>query len=131
MIGVDIMIKKSITKIWYSKTFELISEVNYNVLKVIVEIGGVIGGAIIESFSDSNAEIHKSTNDKYKEYKNETYDYWKNLSSIEREGYFKNNQILQRYGDNYFYDNSEQCAKSISEIAYKENRKFVDKYDKY
>ena len=65
------------------------------------------------------------------DYYTKTYEYWKSLSPVDREYYFENNSTLQKYGELYYYNDREQCAKSIAKIAEKERRSFDDKYDRY
>jgi hypothetical protein len=113
--------------IWNSKTFETISEVNYEVLK---GVGYVIKGTaeimcgvmevmcdVAEGMCERSAEISQRKSS----IENETYEYWKGLNCMEQ----------QDYGELYRYDDREQMAKSVAEIARKENRSFTNKYDQY
>lgn len=88
---------------------------------------------ILLGMVDGSKDPSPSTkdNDEYRDYAKETYDYWYNLSYEDRRFYFDNNLELQDWGENYFYDNAHQCAKSIAEIAYKENRPFINRWDRY
>ena len=61
----------------------------------------------------------------------ETYNYWMSLSSLEQEEYFERNEYLQRWGENYKYADKWQMAKSVAEIARRENRAFTDKWDRW
>ena len=136
--------------IWQSKTFETIAEINYEVMCCL-------GEAICEVFSGSSSSSNNScgsytSNTNYsccnetsssfksessycapkeKSVEDETYDYWMSLSSLEQQEYYENNEYLQRWGENYRYDDRHQMAKSVAEIARKENRSFTDKYDRY
>lgn len=105
--------------IWNSKAFETMAEINYEVM-------AALGECLLEIFDSSSycAPKEKSIED-------ETYDYWMSLSSIEQQEYYKNNEYLQRWGENYRYDDRHQMAKSAAEIARKENRSFTNKYDRY
>ena len=60
-----------------------------------------------------------------------TYDYWMNLSWQDQQDYFKRNLVLQKYGENYRYDDRWQMAKSMANIARLEHRAFNNKYDRY
>lgn len=119
-----------INKIWNSKTFEAISEVNYEVLK---GVGSVVKGVaevgleVLSAVANNAAEVVENR----KSVEEETYEYWKGLSYREQQDYFELNYKLQEYGENYRYDNNEQMAKSVAEIARRENRSFTDKYDRF
>ena len=119
-----------INKIWNSKAFETISEVNYEVLK---GLGAVVKGVatamvdVAEGMCEQSCNINTHKEDVEKE----TYEYWKGLSYREQQDYFELNYKLQEYGENYRYENNEQMAKSVAEIARKENRSFTDKYNPY
>lgn len=119
-----------INKIWNSKTFEAISEVNYEVLK---GVGSVIKGVaevgleVLSAVANNTVEVSHQRND----VEAETYEYWKGLSYREQQDYFELNYKLQEYGENYRYDNCELQAKSVAEIARREGRSFCDKYDRY
>ena len=119
-----------INKIWNSKTFEAISEVNYEVLK---GVGSVIKGVasamcdVAEGMCEQSCNISSHKED----VEAETYEYWKGLSYREQQDYFELNYKLQEYGENYRYDNNEQQARSVANIARIENRPFTNKYDPY
>ena len=119
-----------INKIWNSKTFEAISEVNYEVLK---GVGSVVKGVaevgleVLSAIANNTIEVAENR----RSVEEETYEYWKGLSYREQQDYFELNYKLQEYGENYRYDNNEQMAKSVAEIARRENRSFTDKYDRF
>lgn len=119
-----------INKIWNSKTFETISEVNYEVLK---GVGSVVKGVaevsldVLSAIAINTIEVAENR----RSVEEETYEYWKGLSYREQQDYFELNYKLQEYGENYRYDNNEQMAKSVAEIARRENRSFCDKYDRF
>ena len=119
-----------INKIWNSKTFEAISEVNYEVLK---GVGSVVKGVaevsldVLSAIANNTIEVAENR----RSVEEETYEYWKGLSYREQQDYFELNYKLQEYGENYRYDNNEQMAKSVAEIARRENRTFCDKYDRF
>ena len=119
-----------INKIWESKAFEVMADVNYEVLK---GIGSVVKGVaelsldVLNAIANNTAEIAENK----RSVEEETYEYWKGLSYREQQDYFALNYKLQEYGENYRYDNNEQMAKSVAEIARREGRSFCDKYDKY
>lgn len=119
-----------INKIWNSKTFEAISEVNYEILK---GVGSVVKGVaevsldVLTGIANNATEVAENR----KSVEEETYEYWKGLSYREQQDYFELNYKLQEYGENYRYDNNEQMAKSVAEIARRENRSFTDKYDRF
>ena len=119
-----------INKIWNSKTFEAIADVNYEVLK---GLGYVVKGVaevsldVINGLANNTSEIEENK----KSVEDETYEYWKGLSYRDQQDYFALNYKLQEYGENYRYDNNEQMAKSVAEIARREGRSFCDKYDRY
>lgn len=121
-----------IKKIWNSKTFEVISEVNYEVLK---GVGYVVKGLaevsldVLTGLANNAAEVRVTESKRSVE--DETYEYWKSLSYRDQQDYFASNYKLQQYGENYRYDNNEQMAKSVAEIARRENRSFTNKYDSY
>ena len=119
-----------INKIWNSKTFEAISEINYEVLK---GLGTIALGTleVITDVANGMAERSCEIRQQKKDYEAETYEYWKGLSYREQQDYFELNYKLQEYGENYRYDNNEQMAKSVAEIARKENRSFTNKYDRF
>ena len=119
-----------INKIWNSKTFEAISEVNYEVLK---GVGSVVKGVAEVGLEVLSAVANNATEvaENKKSVEEETYEYWKGLSYREQQDYFELNYKLQEYGENYRYDNNEQMAKSVAEIARRENRSFTNKYDRY
>ena len=138
--------------IWNSKAFETIAEINYEVMSII-------GESIVEAFSGTRTSSsnnsssyscseYSSSNETSSSYKTETsyssynrikeetvedktYNYWMTLSSIEQQEYYENNEYLKRWGENYRYEDRFQMAKSVAEIARKENRAFIDKYDRY
>ena len=119
-----------INKIWNSKTFEAISEVNYEILK---GVGSVIKGVaevsldVLSAIANNTVEVAENR----RSVEEETYEYWKGLSYREQQDYFELNYKLQEYGENYRYDNNELMAKSVAEIARRENRSFTDKYDRF
>lgn len=119
-----------INKIWNSKTFEAISEVNYEILK---GVGSVVKGVaevsleVLTGIANNAAEVKENK----RTVEEETYEYWKGLSYREQQDYFELNYKLQEYGENYRYDNNEQMAKSVAEIARRERRSFCDKYDRF
>lgn len=136
--------------IWNSKAFETIAEINYEVMTTLGEcIVEVFSGS--SSSSNNNCGSYTSNNNysccneipssfksesfycapKEKSVEDETYDYWMSLSSIEQQEYYARNEYLQRWGENYRYDDRYQMAKSVAEIARRENRSFIDKYDRY
>lgn len=119
-----------INKIWNSKAFETISEVNYEVLK---GVGSVIKGVagVMCDVAEGMCEASYNVNSHKKDVEAETYEYWKGLSYREQQDYFELNYKLQEYGENYRYDNNEQMAKSVAEIARREGRSFCDKYDRF
>lgn len=110
-------IKSMAKKAWNSKTFETIVDVS-------TEIAKCISDSLLEVFNDKTEPIER-------DYYQETYEYWKKLLPCEREYYFSHNEVLQKWGDNYYYDDKEQCAKHIAWIASRENRAFTNKYDRY
>lgn len=121
-----------IKKVWNSKTFEVIADVNYEVLK---GVGYVVKGLaevtldVLTGIANNAAEVRETESKRSVE--DETYEYWKSLSYRDQQDYFASNYKLQQYGENYRYDNNEQMAKSIAEIARRENRSFTNKYDAY
>ena len=119
-----------INKIWNSKTFEAISEVNYEVLKGLGAVVKGVANAMCD-VAEGMCEQSCSINTHREDVETETYEYWKGLSYREQQDYFELNYKLQEYGENYRYDNNEQMAKSVAEIARRENRSFTDKYDRY
>ena len=136
--------------IWNSKAFEVMAEINYEVMTTL-------GECIVEAFSGSssssnnNCSSYTSNNSysccnetsssfksessyctpKEESVEDKTYNYWMSLSSLEQQEYYENNEYLQRWGENYRYDDRYQMAKSVAEIARKENREFTDKYNRY
>lgn len=120
---------KSVAKtIWNSKTFETITEVTYDSMVFL-------GECIIDAFSKNSSENHCNFCGTYlapeKDDETKTYEYWSSLNPVDREFYFKHNEILQKYGEQYYYNDREQCAKSIAKIAKMERRSFTNKYDRY
>ena len=119
-----------INKIWESKAFEVMADVNYEILK---GIGYVVKGVaevsldILTSIANNNVEVEENK----RSVEEETYEYWKGLSYRDQQDYFALNYKLQEYGENYRYDNNEQMAKSVAEIARREGRSFCDKYDRF
>ena len=119
-----------INKIWNSKTFEAISEVNYEILK---GVGSVVKGVaevsldVLSAIANNTVEVAENR----RSIEEETYEYWKGLSYREQQDYFELNYKLQEYGENYRYDNNEQQARSVANIARIENRPFTNKYDRY
>ena len=101
-----------------SKTFETIVDVSF-------EVAEKVGEALIETFDNMISPPEET------DYYKETYDYWNSLIPVDREYYFSHNETLQEYGDKYYYNDKEQCAKSIANIARMERRCFTDKYDRY
>ena len=116
--------------IWNSKAFETFAEVNYGVMTTL-------GECMIEAFNgpssnnNSNSSYQNTNESTEKSVEEKTYEYWMSLSSLEQEDYYNNNEYLNRYGDNYKYNDKHQMAKSVAEIARRENREFTDKYDRY
>ena len=119
-----------INKIWNSKTFETISEVNYEVLKGLGTVVKGVASAMCD-VAEGMCEQNYNINTHKEDVEAETYEYWKGLSYREQQDYFELNYKLQEYGENYRYDNNEQMAKSVAEIARRENRSFTDKYDRF
>ena len=119
-----------INKIWNSKTFEAISEVNYEVLKGLGTVVKGVASAMCD-VAEGMCEQSCSISTHREDVEAETYEYWKGLSYREQQDYFALNYKLQEYGENYRYDNNEQMAKSVAEIARRENRSFTDKYDRF
>ncbi len=112
------MSMKSIAKkVWNSEIFETVVDVTYGTVECLTD-------AIVSVFSHN-------TSDKDRDYYQETYEYWKRLEPCDREFYFNHNEVLQQWGDNYFYNDREQCAKHIAWIAEREGRPFTNKYDRY
>jgi hypothetical protein len=105
--------------IWNSKAFETMAEINYEVMTAL-------GECLLDIFDSSSYCTPKE-----KSVEEQTYDYWMSLSSIEQQEYYAHNEYLQRWGENYRYDARHQIAKSVAEIARKENRSFTNKYDRY
>ncbi len=105
-------------KVWNSSVFENIIDISYGIAECIGEV-------LIETF-DNIVSCPEETN-----YYKETYDYWSSLTPVDREYYFSHNETLQSYGDRYYYDDKEQCAKAIARIAQMERRSFTNKYDRY
>lgn len=60
-----------------------------------------------------------------------TYEYFYNLTPVEREEYFNTNEYLKQYGDKYFYHDRELMAKSMAEIARRERREFTNRYNRF
>ena len=134
--------------IWNSKAFETIAEINYEVMTTL-------GECIVEAFSGSSSNnscgsytsnnsysCYNETSSSFKSessyctpkeesVEDKTYNYWMSLSSLEQQEYYENNEYLQRWGENYRYDDRHQMAKSVSEIARRERRAFDNKYDRY
>lgn len=111
-------IKSIAKKVWNSKTFEAVVDTTFDVAECV-------GEALIELFDNITAPPEET------DYYKETYDYWTSLTPVDREYYFTHNEVLQNYGERYYYNDKEQCAKSIAKIAEKERRSFDDKYDRY
>mgnify|MGYP003291112231 CR=1 FL=1 len=111
-------IKSVAKKVWNSKVFETAVDVTFGTLECLGEV-------LIDMF-DNVVSPPEETN-----YYKETYDYWSSLSPVDREYYFSHNETLQDYGDRYYYNDKEQCAKSIARIAQMERRSFTNKYDRY
>ena len=119
-----------LNKIWNSKAFEAVSEVNYEILKGL----GTVALGTLEVIADvANGMCERSCEitQQKEDVERETYEYWKSLSCVEQQDYYALNYKLQEYGETYRYDNQEQMAKSVAEIARKENRSFTNKYDRY
>lgn len=127
-----------INKIWNNKTFEAICEGYYDTMQFIGEGLVFLLDCTTEAFSGSSSSSNNSSTSSCansctpsRSVEEETYEYWKGLSYREQQDYFELNYKLQEYGENYRYDNNEQMAKSVAEIARRENRSFTDKYDRY
>ena len=55
-----------------------------------------------------------------------------NLTTDELNEYIATNEYLSRYNtESYIYSDRKQTAMRMAEIAYKENRSFTDRYDRY
>lgn len=111
-------IKSVAKKIWNSKTFEAVVDTTFEVVECV-------GEALIDLFDNITSPPEEV------DYYKETYEYWSSLAPVDREYYFTHNEILQNYGDRYYYNDREQCAKSVARIAFMERRTFTDKYDRY
>ena len=122
--------KNIVKKIWNSKAFETMADINYEVMK---GVGAVIKGTAEVMVDVANGMLEKSAeiNVQREDVAQETYDYWKSLTCVEQQEYFERNYKLQEYGEMYRYDNQEQMAKSVAEIARRENRTFCNRYDQY
>ena len=121
-------IKSIAKKVWNSEALETITDITFGVMECL-------GEALVETFSNNSHNNTCSSCINYDssdlDYYTKTYEYWKSLSPVDREYYFENNSTLQKYGELYYYNDREQCAKSIAKIAEKERRSFDDKYDRY
>ena len=116
--------------IWNSKAFNTAADINYEVLKAagkVIKATAEVTCDVLTGIANNAVE----TNENQMSVEQETYEYWKGLSCVEQQDYFALNYKLQEYGENYRYDNAEQMAKSIAEIARRENRAFTNKYDRY
>lgn len=99
---------------------------------LMIIFAGSVFVAMNSDSSDSSTYVPaptETTNTTSKEDK--TFDYWMSLDAFEREEYYNSNEYLKSYGDRYFYQDKYQMAKSVSEIARRENREFTDKYNRY
>jgi hypothetical protein len=114
--------------IWNSKAMDTFADVTCGIGECLLEVASELFNGSSNN-DNTNYYCGFSSNDTSNE--DETYEYWRNLSACEQREYFERNYKLQEYGDMYFYENTEQCAKSIADIARKENRSFTDKYDRY
>ena len=105
-------------KVWNSEVFETIVDTTFGMAECL-------GETLIEMFD------HVVSPPEEVNYYKETYDYWNSLIPADREYYFEHNETLQKYGEPYYYNDKEQCAKSIAKIAKMERRSFDNKYDRY
>lgn len=121
-------IKSIAKKVWNSEAFETVVDVTFGVMECL-------GEALVETFSNNSHNSTCSSCMNYdssdSDYYIKTYEYWNSLSPVDREYYFEHNETLQKYGELYYYNDKEQCAKSIAKIAKIERRSFDDKYDRY
>jgi hypothetical protein len=121
-------IKSVAKKVWNSKAFETIVGTTFDAM-------AFIGECIIDTFNQGSIQTHCGSCGSYlapdKSDEEKTYEYWNSLSPVDREYYFEHNETLQKYGELYFYNDKEQCAKSIARIAKMERRSFTNKYDRY
>ena len=61
-----------------------------------------------------------------------TYRYWENLNYEDQYYYFTNNEYLRDYMKNDYYAGDRyMTAKHVAKIAYKLNKDFTNKYDRY
>ena len=101
---------------------EAIGDIAIGMAQVTTEV-------LCETFSQGNNNEETTNNKGYDE---ATYEYFRYLTNDEQQEYFKNNEYLNLYyEDKYIYNNRDQQAKVIAEIAYKMNRSFTNKYDRY
>lgn len=63
---------------------------------------------------------------------NETYEYWMSLSYQEQFEYFSSNEYLKEYIINDYYScDRHLTALHVQKLAYKLNREFTNKYNRY
>jgi hypothetical protein len=67
-----------------------------------------------------------------KYYDEATYEYMSRLTPDELNEYIATNEYLNRYNtESYIYSDNKQTAMRMAEIAYKENKSFTNKYNRY
>lgn len=92
----------------------------------------IAGGSMV--YCTLNEGFKKTSNDnnsKYNRIKDETFNYWMDLTSREQEEYFYNNEVLRDYRTSLLYSNRYQTAKKVSELSYKLGRKFSNLEERY
>ena len=79
-----------------------------------------------------NGYKYNDENECEKYYDKETYEYMSKLTPDELNEYIATNEYLNRYNtESYIYSDNKQTAMRMAEIAYKENKSFTNKYNRY
>ncbi len=93
-------------------------------MKIFYHIAKITAEVLTELFSHETSPVTPESN--------ETYDYWMTLSYQEQFEYFSSNEYLKDYiiNDYYSYDR-HLTALHVQRLAYKLNREFTNKYNRY
>lgn len=93
-------------------------------MKILFHIAKITTEALTELFNHETSSVSIESN--------ETYNYWMTLSYQEQFEYFSSNEYLKDYMANDYYSSDRHLtALHAQRLAYKLNREFTNKYNRY
>lgn len=122
-------------RIWNSEAMNTFGDAGYGVIqcsKYLVSTtlkgAGFATKTVLEGVADT---IKNSIKEEKSVSSNQTYDYWMTLTYEEQEEYFKNNEYLKMYKNDFYPNDRQLTAKHVQELANKLCKEFTNKYDRY